>query len=182
MVILFFFLSTCLPVDTCPSIKHYVSLSIQFDRDTINMGDSLILNIEFRNKTTKDIEFYPECFQFLTQPSVVFGRDKSLVINEVSDLTKLISLPPNGIYAQKVILKSDNTFLDFGINSICLYYRCPTLKGKTDKKYNKLCGLLKSNVVDLYVYTFVNQSAPKRGRSSAICNAVRNTGNLQLLH
>jgi hypothetical protein len=151
MVVLFFLLTTCSAADSCPSIEHYVNLSIQFDRDTIDTGDSLILNIEYHNKTTKDIEFYPECIRFLTQPAVAFGIDKSLCINKVSNLTKLIRLPPDGKYVQKIDLISDSTFLHSGMNNIYMHYRCPELNDKERNKYNKLCGTLKSNTVSLYV-------------------------------
>ena len=156
MVILSFILAMCLSVDTCPSIEHYVDLSIQFDKDTICMGDTLTLSIEFRNKTTEDIEFYPECYQILTQPFVAFGADKTLVLNEVSNYFNLIRLPPDGTYSQKVEIKTDNTFLYQGLNNIYMYYRCPELKGKSNEMYNKLCGVLKSNVVNLYVSNVSN--------------------------
>lgn len=153
MVALFFILTTCSIIDTCPSIENYINLSIQFDKDTICMGDSLILTIEFRNKATnKDIEFYPECFQMLTQPFVAFGIYETLTLNDVSDFTKLIRLSPDSIYEKRVVIKSDNTFLHSGMNNIYMYYRCPTLKTKADKKYNKLCGVLKSNIIYLYVH------------------------------
>jgi hypothetical protein len=151
MVVLLFLLTICSPADSCPSIEHYISLSIQFDRDTITMGDSLTLNIEYCNKTTKDIEFYPECVQFLAQPIVAFGVDKSLCVNNVSNLTKLVCLTPDGRYTQKVVIISNNTFLHLGMNNLYMFYRCPELKDKVNKKYNRLCGNLKSNVVNLYV-------------------------------
>jgi hypothetical protein len=142
-----------LPVDTCPEIKHYIDLSIQFDKDTICMGDSLMLTIGFRNKTDEDIEFYPECFQMLTQPSDVFGPDEALILNAVSDLINWISLSPDSIQKKRVVIKSDNTFLHSGMNNIQMRNRCPTIKIKADQKYNKLCGTLESNIVNLYVYT-----------------------------
>jgi len=151
MVVLYLFFTMCLPVDACTSIEHYVNLSIKFDKDTICMGDTLNLIIEYRNKTIKDIEFYPDCYQVLTQPFVAFGIDRTLVLNEVSNFNISISLPPNGTYNQKIVVKSDNTFLHQGLNNIYMYYRCPELKGKTGKKYNKLYGVLKSNVVNIYV-------------------------------
>ncbi|MDR2910637.1 MAG: hypothetical protein LBV47_04635 [Bacteroidales bacterium] len=151
MVVLFFFLSTFLPVYTCPSIEHYIDLSIQFDKDTVCVGDILILTVKFQNKTTKNIEFYPECYQVLTQLFVAFGIDETLILNEISDFTKLERLPPDGAYNKRIIIKSDNIFLHQGLNNIYMFYRCAELKDGL-KKYNKLCVVLKSNVVSLYVY------------------------------
>ena len=116
------------------------------------MGDTLTLFIEYRNKTKKDIEFYPDCFQALTQPIVAFGIDETLVLNLVLNFTKLISLAPNCTYSQKYVVKSDQIFLHKGLNHIYMHYRCPEFKKKRDKKYNKLYGSLESNTVNLYVH------------------------------
>jgi len=116
------------------------------------MGDTLILFIEYRNKTNKEIEFYPDCIQALTQPIVAFGIDETLVLNLVLNFTKSISLSPDGTYYQKYVVKSDQKFLHKGLNHIYMQYRCPELKRKREKKFNKLYGSLESNTVNLYVH------------------------------
>jgi hypothetical protein len=151
MAVLFFFLAMFHPVDTCPSMEHYLNLSIHFDKDTTHMGDILTLTVEFRNKTDKNIEFYPECYQALTQPVVFFGIDETLILNDANDYVTLINLPPDSTYNKRVTVKSSGTFLHYGLNRVYMFYRCPELKGKSGKKYNKLCGKLKSNEIILYV-------------------------------
>jgi hypothetical protein len=151
MVALFFILTTCL-FDNSPSIEPYLSLHIQFDKDTICMGDSLTLDIEFRNKTLEDVEFYPYCFQKLSQPFANFETYESLILNNVADFTKLVKLSPDSIYKISIIIKPDSGLIHHRMNNIFMYYHCPKLKGKKFKKYNKLYGFLKSNIVNLYVY------------------------------
>ncbi|MDR2910635.1 MAG: hypothetical protein LBV47_04625 [Bacteroidales bacterium] len=156
MVALFFFLAALAPMDNCPSIEHYVNLAIQFDKDTICMGDSLTLTIEFRNKTNRDIGFYPESTQLFTHHFLPFGVDRIVFINDIEDVVKnsslkLVNLPPDVIYVKKFILKSDDEFFYRKINNLIMYYHCPKFTNKTQAESN-FCGTLISNKVSVYVY------------------------------
>lgn len=156
MVALFFILTTCSLFDESPSLESHLGLYIQFNQDTICMGDSLTLVIEFTNKTNENVEFYPDCFQKLSQPFINLKSYKSLILNEVADFTKLVKLSPDSTYCISVIIKPDSGLVHYGLNDIFMYYRCPKLKGKKFKNYNKLYGYLKSNIINLYVYNCDN--------------------------
>jgi len=136
--------------NNCKEINNFLELELRFTMDTVKIGETVELNMIFRNKTDTTLQFYPKAVIHITKPFVAFGIDCAYLINDTLDITKIAEIKPRAvcIYTYNVLV--NEKFFKIGENSLTLNYRCNELKGK-DKVYNKLCGTLNSNEIRLIV-------------------------------
>lgn len=135
------------------NIEDYLELKVSVTSDTVYYGDSLLLNITFKNLTDKKCIFYPRA-RFVLEKNVeisAFGLDYdgTYVINNRNDLTFAQELFPNILYEMTYPVYIDSRYFSKGEN---LFYLCyifkPHLSILFRHKYIKhgsLFGVLRSN-------------------------------------
>lgn len=113
------------------------------------MVEYLYVHALFKNKTDTALTFYPKATVFLAGPIAGFHYE-SYWVNDTSDRTFIAEVKPKStyLYTFKILVKAP--FFKKGDNRLVLAYVCKELKGKF-KIYNKLCGSLESQKVNLTV-------------------------------
>lgn len=133
----------------CRKISSYLELELRFDRDTVAVGETVMLEAVFKNKTDTALQFYPKALLYIAQPSSGF-ETKTYPINDTLYLTNIANIASQGIYSNTYNLKISESFFKKGLNQLRLIYLCSELKGDS-KIYNKLCGSLESHEIKLIV-------------------------------
>lgn len=140
-------------------IEDCLRLNISVVTDTVQYGDSLQLNVFFKNVTNNKYTFYPMARLVLEKKEQrkAFGvdYDKSYIVNSEIDLNFTQSLSPNAIYETKYSIFIDPGYFLKGEN---VFYLCYLFRPKWNvgfkRKYLKkssLLGVLRSNMFIIYV-------------------------------
>ena len=133
----------------CKEIKNYLEMELSFSADTIKYGELLNVNILYRNKTDTLLSFYPKSFIYLAGPFVGFDYE-SYWVHGFVDATYSVEIEPKSTYLHTFEIPINPPFFIKGDNRLKLAYVCKEMKGEL-KIYNKLCGFLESQEVNLFV-------------------------------
>lgn len=135
-------------------INQYMDIELQLSSDTVKEGDSLTVNVLFKNKTDTLLEFYPKSFMFLAKPFIAFDAYQkeyaSYILNDTLDFGFTAKIKARSIFVYVFKVKVNSLFFGKGNNTMHLYYSCPVMKDK-NKIYNKFCGHLISPDIVLVV-------------------------------
>lgn len=136
-------------VQNCKEIKKYLDMEFSFTEDSVKYGDYLNVNVLYKNKTDTLLTFYPKAVVFIGKSPVGFGYE-NYSLNDTLDVTFIAEVRPKStyLYTFKILVKAP--FFVKGNNHLRLGYVCKELKDKL-KNYNKLCGFLESQEVQLVV-------------------------------
>jgi hypothetical protein len=94
------------------------------DCDTVQTGDSIVIEAIFTNISDKSIEFFPNSI-FLVKPVPAFFDIKvSLEIDVLSNnLGYIVKIEEKESFRQKYKISTADDFFDMGINKVWLSYR-----------------------------------------------------------
>jgi hypothetical protein len=134
----------------CKNIDDFLKLEFSFKMDTVRIGETVEINVIFKNKTDKMFQFYPNASLYITKPFVAFGVDFAFPVCDTLDFTKTDVIKPRAINFYRYDILINKNFFKLGDNRLVMHYRCNELKGE-NRIYNKLCGSLSSQEIKLVV-------------------------------
>ena len=147
--------TTLMESSNCEEIKDYLEMELSFSAYTVKHGESLYVNVLYRNKTDSLLLFYPKAVIRLTRSFVGFVNFvdleyESYWVHDLLDATFCVEIEAKSTYLQTFEISINSPFFIEGDNRLTLAYVCKEMKGES-KIYNKLCGFLESQEVNLFV-------------------------------
>lgn len=140
-------------------IKNYLTMKVEIVSDTVCFQDSLIISVQFENKTDKECLFRPRANWTLDDGHEIlaFGlRNERYIISRTVYVDYIQCIAPFSDYRITLPLFIDPTFFKRGLNEFVLYYSCRKIKNKKLKCKNEykdevLYGSLESQKFFLYI-------------------------------
>lgn len=128
------------PSDDIKDINHFLEFRAIFPSDTLRIGETVRIEVLFKNKSDSTIRLFPVAITVLTR---IYGMEAEIYpINIPYDYSKSIELKPKAIYSCSYFIQIEKSFFVLGENVFHITYTfCP--KGK-NRIYSKMYGLLAS--------------------------------------
>lgn len=125
------------------NLDNKIELNASFSSDSLFMGDSLKLNLHFRNNTNNNFSLYPKAIIGLVhnhKEFITYDKPERIVykLNDICDYDGVVVLKPGERFEYRYSIKVDNNFFYKGENDILIFYHLydkPLKKKK--KKVNK---------------------------------------------
>jgi hypothetical protein len=140
------FILIILSAISCGTIKsiHYEPfiLTLQLNKDTTAIGDSLYLILKFKNVSQSPVVFYPNAFIFLMHSSSG-GLQEYKLLNEDVDTLNSVILPVNESTIKHFTVAAEAPFFKLNrINSIEVMYSFDMARNKGYRKKLKQKGYI----------------------------------------
>lgn len=137
--------------DDCDNVQAYLEIEAWVNRSNAQLGDSIVATLILKNKTEDTVEFYPKAALYMYRITQSFHAP-SKTLRQTLDLDTVAQILPRGEYKTLYTVTVEPKFFSNNyVNTFKFVYIVPALTGKFEQ-YNKLCGSLESNEIQLNIF------------------------------
>lgn len=148
---------------TDSKLSNYFLLQLGCNRDTVAMGDTVILSLNFKNITDSILKFYPKTRMLLLQEPFYFVSPEatcSKLFSDTINIDQYVKIRPKEsfcVHSKMRIADEDLKFYKRGNNRLYLMFFYDNIflskwKKATPKRVDFIyCSYLKSNEITLFI-------------------------------
>ena len=137
-------------------IDNYIDLHVNLSQDTILLGGTISVTINYYNKSDTSFYFYPEALLYIDwyNPHGIFtGEPRSYYLSKYYNLDSLSLLKNHENYSRTYTVVLNEPLLHLGNNKLIVKYMCSSRIQENEQKqeYEILYGGLQSPIFEIYV-------------------------------